>query len=321
MDSTLIHLGLEELAPPGIHGTFIIEPHHKNSPISSQEKFSDREKRKFVVKALLSKNPQSETTLNTTLSEENGTSFVKGQNGMSGYTLTTKSGRKIELRQNASNEFSLVHFVCEATSMEEAKRLFSEDAVPFIDFLSFTANCPIYISQHSCCDEKHGVTSIDYVSPHPVSIMQAHQSSLHKEMLPLFALFREAKNSVSNYYKFLCYYKILEGVYHHLRSQIFKEAKEKGITINRKKERLPEHGELRPSLTNCPIKTFFDGQLTEKRNEVAHFFLESGAILNLSDHISEAGFADLILPIELCCMEVMKTQNDYYNQVRVNPSG
>ncbi len=138
------------------------------------------------------------------------------------------------------------------------------------------------------------------------------------ELLPVYALYREAKNATSHFYRFLCYYKILEGIYSTLRAPLFETARKRGISILAEKEVIPEHRELRmfqPAVIGRPIKDYVDRDLQEVRNSVAHYILDSGTFMSPSDPDAIAQVANVILPAELCCRVVIGNHEKYLQQL------
>jgi methylamine utilization protein MauJ len=53
-------------------------------------------------------------------------------------------------------------------------------------------------------------------------------SQLFGEMKPVYAMYREAKNTDSDFYKFLCCYKIMEGLLGKMLANAFARAKTAG---------------------------------------------------------------------------------------------
>jgi hypothetical protein len=138
-------------------------------------------------------------------------------------------------------------------------------------------------------------------------------------MLPLYALYREAKTNPSNFYEVLCYFKILDAVYKHLRGPLMRRAKRQGINIQTRIEVVPDHPELQRFDVQCcgkPVHDVYDGHLRKQyRNAVAHFLTEEDTNpLNVSDYETSASFADVVLLAQLCCRVVIDTQADYYEQ-------
>ena len=117
---------------------------------------------------------------------------------------------------------------------------------------------------------------------------------------------------------FLCYYKILEGIYCRIRPDPYRRAKSQGITINAEREAVPDHLELRqyqPGHVGSPVKDFFDTDLrSQYRDAVAIFALDSGLLLNPSAREVRAQYADIILPAELACRVVVDQQQALLDQ-------
>jgi hypothetical protein len=123
-------------------------------------------------------------------------------------------------------------------------------------------------------------------------------------MAPVYAMYREAKNSFSDFYKFLCCYKILEGLLGTLRARVFVYARDRNIELERPKEKVPDLPEISPrfqTYVGKSIKAFFDEVLTPQfRNAAAHFVTDDGEILNMSspDHIGS--YAEILFVTESC---------------------
>ena len=135
------------------------------------------------------------------------------------------------------------------------------------------------------------------------------------EMRSIFSLFREAKNSGSNYYKFLCYYKILEGIYKSVRPTIFKMARDRGITIKRINEVVPDHPGISVShkdFIGQPIGNLFDNYFRqEHRHAIAHFETRDDPPAILSTYDLMLKIASATLLIEACCLEVISNTLRY----------
>lgn len=123
---------------------------------------------------------------------------------------------------------------------------------------------------------------------------------------------------MSQFYRLLCYYKTLEGIYDTLRPRLFESSRKQGVAITTEKELVPEHRELRmfqPALIGRPIKEYFDKELQDVRDSVAHYILDSGTLLNPSDPDAMVKVSGAILPIELCCRVVVGTHERYLHQL------
>jgi hypothetical protein len=169
-------------------------------------------------------------------------------------------------------------------------------------------------------DKKNTVFHISYVTPYSNKIPPEHSVSIHEEMIPIYALYREAKNNSSAFYRFLCYYKILEGIFCKLRPAARKKAKEKGINVDLPKEEIPKIEDLenfgRKIFTGRSIKDVYDNVLTpEYRNAAAHFSLQDGTILNVSEYYTRGKFENILLLSEVCCRVAINTQNKLFGLI------
>jgi len=142
---------------------------------------------------------------------------------------------------------------------------------------------------------------------------------LNSELAPVYGLYREAKNASSPFYRFLCYFKILEGVFGLLRRDLFGRARKRGVSLTKQKEVIPDHSELQtlaPELIGCSIKDYFDNTLRKQfRDAVAHYILDSGRIITPSDPQAVAAFVNVILPAELCCRVVIEQHERYLSEL------
>ncbi len=315
-----VKIELKSLAPPGVKGEFVFVYLTKDDKKEDQEKFKDNSCRQFLVKAQLSKNNYIlKESLQASVNEKKGDSFLVVPENVEYSKAKTEEGEFIFL-QNDFNELSGVEFHCIATSLHDAKSKFHKVVTPFIDHISYKANCPIHIPLISSEDVSNRCLMINYTSPYPKAEMNPHETNIDKNMFPIYALYREAKNTDSSYYKFLCYYKILEGIYNHLRPDMYKLAREKNIEIQNQKEVVPDHPELQkfnPEFIGKPIKTLFDNELRKQyRDAIAHFLLDDGTILNVSSFKIVSQYSNIILIIELCCKTVIDIQENYYKQMK-----
>jgi hypothetical protein len=190
---------------------------------------------------------------------------------------------------------------------------------PVMDHLSYLADAPLIVGTVLCIDIKNSITSVGYTAPYRAVTVGAGVMSFPVELIPVYALYREAKNATSNFYRLLCYYKILEGIYNTLRPQVFAAARDRSVQLTREKEVVPEHSELRkfqPELIGRAIKDYFDNTLQKEfRDLVAHYILNSGSLLNPSDPSAISRFSNAILVTELCCRVVIAQHERYLQQL------
>ena len=161
---------------------------------------------------------------------ERGSSFLKISKD---FSIRTPEG-EIRCEQNANGEMALLRFQCSVSSIVEARRKFIRAVSPPLDYWSFIIDAPIYISMTQVIDIKNKVGTYRFTPPYRTFALNPHEKQLSVRLLPVYALYREAKNTQSPYYKYLCYYKILEGVFTYLRPSFFKISKENGIEYESK---------------------------------------------------------------------------------------
>ncbi len=128
------------------------------------------------------------------------------------------------------------------------------------------------------------------------------------EFKAVLALYREAKYNSSPYYRFFCYYKILEAFYE--RSDIFRKVdqiiKEKNLSIKRPRRRINKddliYALIGPNskYLNMPYGDFFKELRSNERLKVAHTFPKDKPFVNIDDfdlfteYASIGNLADLV---------------------------
>ena len=316
-------LPASKFAPSGISGDLIFVPHFDRHPISApvrddRQVFSDNTERDFVVSCMFSTDMGFSRGIDGVVDPQAGASFFRAPTGMSGFKIHTPLGI-FDLFVNSEGDFSGATLICRAHSLQEAKRLFLEGLVPTLDHFAYLGNTPFIIARTLVTDEKYKASSFGYTAPYKATELNPGSMSIHVEMMPIYALYREAKNALSPFYRFLCYYKILEGIYRHLRPAVFKKAVSIGKELSTTKELIPDDEELNkdhPKLIGRSIKDFFDNELTvDFRDAVAHYFLDNGTLMNVSDPTTTEKFLNILWPIELCCRTVIAQQEHYYDQL------
>lgn len=316
-------LPASKFAPSGISGELIFVPrfdrHPTGAPVrDDRQVFSDNTERDFVVSCMFSTDMGFSRGIDGVVDPQAGASFFRSPTGLSGCKIHTPLGI-FDLFVNSEGDFSGATLACRAHSLQEAKRLFLEGLVPTLDHFSYLGNTPFIIARTLVTDEKHKAFSFGYTAPYKAAELNPGGISIHVEMMPIYALYREAKNALSPFYRFLCYYKILEGIYGHLRADVFKKATNAKKQLSTTKERIPDDEVLSkdyPELIGRPIKDFFDNELTaDFRDAVAHYFLDNGTLMNVSDPTTTEKFLNILWPIELCCRTVIAQQERYYDQL------
>lgn len=302
---------IERLAPPGIAGELIVLDVIDGDHRSDDDRLHDHSERPFRIQARLSNHPEANEGISVDIDPEGGSSCFLAHPDAVITKLYSPAG-PFEILHNKKRELSLVNFSCNATSTKEARQKFLDGVMPFFNYLCFKADLPLFIPLVVCEDQKNNLRAFDYVTPFPRATISPHEASFVADLLPLYGLYREAKNAHSPYYKFLCYFKILEGIYRHVRGATFEKARDKGIEIATRKEVVPDHPELDRSTVGQPIGPLFSNHFEKSfRDRVAHYILDSGSVLNVSDYATSNEFSQELLLLEVCARVVLETQEAY----------
>jgi hypothetical protein len=301
----------DELAPPGIAGDVWYFQVRPDTPEAETRLLAlDTSERDFEVTCVFFRESGFSRQIEAQIAFGSGTSFFTLPEGVNDPGWFVSGGVRYEVVLNSQREFAGVRSHIRARSVHVARNTFSKGLAPILDHMSYTANVPLIAAAPSCHDVKNLGWLFGYTSPYPTHVVGSGTANLHAEMAPVYALYREAKNASSPFYRFLCYYKILEGIFRRLRPELFKKASALSFTLTRTKEVIPEHRELRlfaSDLIGRPIKEYFDTVLQKEfRDAVAHYVLDNtGNILSPSAPDAVTKFTDITLPTELCCRTVV----------------
>lgn len=312
-----VKIDRDKLPPPSLVDYFILLDKIDGDLRKDTDRLNDKSKRTFAVKALLSKELFFDQKVDFTINEKVGGSFfVLPPNAVK--MLIPNTFGIFTCYKNEANELSLISTNIDTNSWEEAFQIFFKVVTPFLDHLSFLTNTPFIISKVNCRDIENNYSVHSYEVPYQPVSLNPNFNSIPNELLPILSLYREAKNNVSSYYRFLCYYKILEGIFKNIRPQLFTLAKKRNIIIQSIKEKVPDNKDLgheHKIFVGKNIRNVFDDYLTNQfRNTVAHYLLDDGSVLNISDYHMNTKFNNVLLLIELCVRQVIENQLNYFNQ-------
>ena len=196
-----------------------------------------------------------------------------------------------------------------------------EAVLPALDHLSFVYDVPVFVTIVRVFDSSHQTTHIVVVSPYRSQVVVDSINVLFIEMRPVYSMYREAKAASSDFYRFLCLYKIMEGLFGTMASSAYKKAKMSGIQLEKERPVVPNDsvvpGDLRQFI-GTSIQMFFQQVLTKQfRNAVAHLQTKSQA-LNVSSPVELERFAGLALVTDLCAREAISCHERLLMQL--NPS-
>ncbi len=290
----------------------------ENETRRDEDRLLDGTVRPFKVFARLGKTALIAENIKGDFGPEDGESYVilppevvAGRVRWGGYMM--------EFMKNARGEKSLVKLQCTATSLQEAKAAFLKFALPFLDHLAYTMNCPVFVQAIRVEDVNNQVQSIDYVSPYRKASVTQPLTEIPGELAPVFAMYREAKNSHSDFYKFLCYHKILDGLLGTLRSSVKIRARKQKVALITRRDLVPDHPEIATAYrthVGTPMKSFYDSVLTPQfRNAIAHFITKDGAILNLSEPSTLSRHSEIMFVSELCVRTMIESHLELLQQL------
>lgn len=302
------NISFEDLGPPGIKTYLRVVPKFDNDPRTSQEVFNDQNVRKFRVTARFANNNAVQSNINLSFPQDSGDSLFAVSENVAQLRIDTPDG-SFSIYPNQEKRLSTVSFECEAKSSAEASQIFNTIVGPALDHLSYKSNTPLHIVQISSFDEKNHITTTEILSPHPIIPFSFDSGKVNKLLAPVYAMYREAINSTSPFYKFFCLYKILEGLLKTLNPKLYSQAKEQKIDLPPLKARVPSYRDMQPELKayeGKSISRFFDEFLTNRyRNSMAHFISDAGAVLNVNE-VEEMKRYSLVINIsDLCCRELI----------------
>jgi hypothetical protein len=319
--NTSATLRTDRLGPPGVRGELHVVAVMVNETRRDEDRLRDTTLRPFKVFARLGKTALIGDTITFEFGPDDGGSYVTlppdavaGRARWSGYMM--------EFKKNKDGEKSLVEFECTANSRMEARAVFMGVALPFLDHLAYVANSPIFVQTIRIEDINNQVQSIDFTSPYrKVSVVGTLEWPM--DLAPVFAMYREAKNSHSDFYKFLCYHKILDGLLGTLRANINLRARKQNIDLVKQREVVPSDPEIAAKYqkhVGTPIRRFYDDVLTPQfRNAIAHFITKDGAILNLSDPATMIGYSETMYVSELCVRTMIESHRSLARQLAAEP--
>jgi hypothetical protein len=316
--SPSIELDLEKFGPPGINGEIHVLAQLPNEHRSEAERLNDTTERQLQVFALLSKIPPGANIISSRFSERDGESYLlMSQN--TAYIIVNSSQGRFTIKKNGLDELSFVTFECLSAGIAAVRETFLKGILPFLDHMSYLTNSPIFITSLWIEDQKNHHTTIYFINPYRKFLVNTHARQLIAEMSPIYAMYREAKNSHSNFYKFLCYYKILEGLLGTVRANAMKRARKLGVKPHISKALVPDSPYFQDAqrvYVGISLRDFFDNILTPRyRTAVAHFITNKGEILDMSDPTHMVSYANILLVCELCTREMITNHEGLLQQI------
>lgn len=296
-----------DLAPPGIRNIYYLEP-SRSKTVKNPKLYSatDRTYRKYSISAFLEKHPSTNEEMQICFNPflDDGSSFLE-VNTEKGKQLTINHrGYIFDITKNKSNEISAIRGVVSAKSDSEARSKFHGLLIPLLDKVSFEADVPINLSRMISFDIENNTTSVEYTLPYGKATFPERTWNPAKELHEVYALYRESLSATSIYYKFLCYYTLIDGMKKIINPSIYALARKYNLSISMESKFRPnkELAEAHNIEAGSKIFEYFDKTIqTEDRNAIAHFSLKvTGSVLNYSDYDTYAKYSRQIYPLNQC---------------------
>ena len=214
-----IEIPPEKLGFPGSLTELHVVPQFPNGTRSDQDILTDNSEREFEAEALLSKAPSPTTSLNFQFTEVDGDSYFIFAPAR--LAVDTQWGTVI-VGKNANSEASIVKMTCRARSANDALERLQLACAAFLDHWAYEATAPVYLTRLHACDLSSKSETLRISGPFRSTMVNPSATEIPTPLRPILALYREGLGSASPIYKFLCFYKILEGYLTRLKPDLAK---------------------------------------------------------------------------------------------------
>lgn len=312
--TTSITIPSEQLGPPGSHGSLHVEPVYSDGR-SSKGWETDNSLRRFHVIGRLSKTSTVPGDVRGDFSEKDGNSYL-----ITPAMQMQLDGPRGSLigKKNDAGELSTIEFGCEARNPIEAKAHFVNAVYPILDHLSYQFNVPFFIQMIRVRDEKYQTQHFDCIGPFRLGVLTNSATRLWYEMQPDYSMYREAKNSESDFYKFLCFYKIMEGLLGRMRANVHKKARARGLKLTVGSQTVPDSPHVDPTLrqyVGMPMKKFYDALTKQFRVAIAHFMTADERVLHVSSPAELYSFSAVAFLCDLCVRDLIRDHEQLLAQL------
>ena len=168
------------------------------------------------------------------------------------------------------------------SDIDSALKFSSTFVQQFLDILTYEKGVPLEVRRIEILDGVSGNPLRNYVQIPYSSSAEVFPQDLEAaphipdRIKPLLRIFREAVNSSNVFYRFLCLFRLSEGL-QKIRTKNNAEAKDKDITLKRDKTHVPDNELTRyafPECINKPFNDFFDHVREKYRLNIAHLNID-----------------------------------------------
>lgn len=312
-----ISLAPDALGTPGAPVILHVVPQFLDRRVSDDQVLQDTSFRPFVVSARLSKAPLTGGDIKSGFSSADGDGYLIIPPSVAKLRIDVP-GASFHIEKNGIGEISFVEFKCAASNPVDARVKFIDTVYPALDHLAYIHNVAIFVAMISVFDVTHQSRHIELIAPFRAQALSNSMSVLQNEMKPIYAMYREAKNANSDFYRFLCCYKIMEGLFGKMRAELFTRAKAVGVELVRHQDIVPDDPNLVPEhkpYAGKSMKDFFDTVLAGKyRNAVAHFKTDDG-VLHVGAPTDIYLYSGLAFVTDLCARSLIKSHEELLTQL------
>jgi hypothetical protein len=309
-----LQIDRDRLGAPGTDACLHFVEVRSDDNRPDEQRLADRTQRAFHIRAVLSKTHSVLEGIRGGIITGAGGCFITAPQDLH---LQDPQGSYL-ISRNERGELALVSRTIMATWYEEAFDIFFSGLTPFLDHLSFLSNTPIVVDMTEARDEANHITTVTYRTPYAADVLSEGVMGLSSPLFPAYGLYREAVCANSNFYRFLCFFKIMEGIFKSIRPQFFRLVREQRISITKGKDLVPDDPELKklqPKYIGRQIHELYNGEFQrEYRHCVAHFALYDGGVMNPSSQRERSRFANIVYLAQLCARELVRNQEGYFAQ-------
>jgi hypothetical protein len=152
--------------------------------------------------------------------------------------------------------------------------------------LSFEGNVPLYVVREIVRDPESGWTRFRLVMPGTPGLISALKIRQFADLRPIYALWRESRNTRSFFYRHLCLFKIVDGLLGTVMPRVRKTLKAAGKAGIEPSFHIPDDEFIKaatPEFVGRKFTTVRDDMRNEYRNAIAHFQLKSTAPVDLDN--------------------------------------
>lgn len=200
-----------------------------------------------------------------------------------------RSNEILSLNLLRSPEGTLGKIVVPVTTDHPVKaRVIAGRAVSgLLGMLSFQGNAPLHISREIVRDPQSGWARFWILLPAPSVVLGDVRLRMSHELRPVYALWRESRNSRSYFYRFLCLFKVVEGLLETILPRVIKELTKAGKTFEPISRRvIPDDKEIKrvtPEFVGMKFTRVRDELRGQYRHALAHFALDNRPPMDLDD--------------------------------------